>query len=131
MDFVERDPPRRFTVGATRQIELSDCGTVHLDVDEQVTFHTVSDPSQDGTETAFDVTRKSFGYYASNSLNGTLPRQGLRPALCRNEAHGLLYMLFVEKGKEAEYAAYLDAEGMVHLGWLDAIDAKRFPAQKP
>ncbi|NMM42917.1 hypothetical protein HH303_00400 [Rhodospirillaceae bacterium KN72] len=127
MDFVKRDPPRRFTVGAAGQIELSDCGTVRLDADEQVTFHSVSG----GTETAFDVTRKSFGYYASNSLNGTLPRQGLRPALCRNEAHGLLYMLFVEKGKEADYAAYLDAEGMVHLGWLDAINAMRFPAQKP
>ncbi|MEQ8442998.1 MAG: hypothetical protein RIM33_14810 [Alphaproteobacteria bacterium] len=111
MQFTKTDPPRRFRVGADGAIELADCGSVHLAPDEQVTFRTET--------TAFDVTRKSFGYYASNSLNGTLPRQGLRPALCRNIAHGLLYLLLVEVGKEDDFRAYLAAEGMEHLTWLD------------
>lgn len=117
MKFEANDPPRAFRVGKAREIELKDFGSVHLDPNEQVTFRTDGE-----APTAFDVTRKGFGYYASNSLNGTLPRQGLRPALCRNEEYGLLYVLFVEIGKEEAYRAYLDAEGMAHLAWLDAVD---------
>jgi hypothetical protein len=117
MKFQANDPPRAFRVGKAGGIALKDCGSVHLAPDEQVTFRTDGE-----TPTAFDVTRKDFGYYASNSLNGTLPRQGLRPALCVNVEFGLLYMLFVETGKENAYHAYLDAEGMKHLKWLDGSE---------
>ncbi|MDW3208207.1 MAG: hypothetical protein R8L07_21950 [Alphaproteobacteria bacterium] len=126
MKFDIQDPPRPFRVGAKGDIELLDCGTVRLAPDEQVTFRT-----DNRGATAFDVTRKEFGYYASNSLNGTLPRQGLRAALCRNDAHGLLYMLFVEKGKENQYRSYLDAEGMSHLGWMDELDPASLPTRAP
>jgi len=111
MEFNPLDPPRQFRVGKDGAVELSDCGSVHLDADEQVTFR--------AGDTAFDVTRKSFGYYAANSLNGTLPRQGLRPALCRNTEHDLLFLLLVETGKEADYRRYLSDEGMEHVRWLD------------
>lgn len=124
MKFDAKDPPRAFRVGATGDIELLDCGTVWLAPDEQVTFQT----DNRGT-TAFDVTRKAFGYYASNSLNGTLPRQGLRAALCRNDSHGLLYMLYVELGKEDLYRAYIAAEGMSHLGWMDELDVASLPTR--
>lgn len=126
MDIEPKDPPRRFSVGVGGRITLSDCGDIRLAPDEQVTFRTA-----DGLETAFDVVRKDFGYYAANSLNGTLPRQGLRPALCRNDAHGLLYMLFVEAGKEDAYRAYLAAEGMTHLTWLDKADPSGLAAGAP
>lgn len=123
MKFQANNPPRAFRVGKQGEIQLRDCGSVRLDTDEQVTFRT------DGEiPTAFDVTRKDFGYYASNSLNGTLPRQGLRPALCRNEEFGLLYVLFVDIGKEEAYRAYLGAEGMAHLAWLDTLDPKSLNA---
>lgn len=125
MKFVENSPPRVFQVGKAGEIDLKDCGSVHLEPDEQVTFR-----SEDPTPSAFDVTRKDFGYYASNSLNGTLPRQGLRPALCRNDAHGLLYLLFVETGKEAAYKAYIDAEGMSHLAWVEEIDPNSMPTRE-
>ncbi|MEQ8828764.1 MAG: hypothetical protein RLW87_03065 [Alphaproteobacteria bacterium] len=126
MKFDAKQPPRAFRVGAEGEIELLDCGTVWLAPDEQVTFRT-----DNRAATAFDVTRKEFGYYAANSLNGTLPRQGLRAALCRNDAHSLLYMLFVEDGKEDQYRAYLDAEGMTHLGWMDELDPSTLPARAP
>ena len=125
MDLEIKDPPRTFRVGAGEAIMLRDCGSVRLTPDEQLTFR-----GADGAETAFDVTRKDFGYYAANSLNATLPRQGLRPALCRNDAHALLYMLFVEQGKEDAYRAYLAAHGMTHLIWLDRMDPGSLPASK-
>ncbi len=117
MEFQAKSPPRAFRVGSAGTVTLKDCGSVHLEPDEQVTFR-----SDGPVATAFDVTRKSWGYYASNSLNGTLPRQGLRPALCRNHSMGLLYMLFVEIGQEADYRRYLSDEGMEHLTWMDEID---------
>lgn len=125
MKFDEIAPPRSFQVGKEGEITLQDCGSVFLAPDEQVTFRT-----EGPQPSAFDVTRKDFGYYASNSLNGSLPRQGLRPALCRNEAHGLLYLLFVEIGKEEAYKAYIDAEGMSHLAWVDEINPASIPVRE-
>jgi hypothetical protein len=113
MKFTEKSPPRMFSVGKAGQVTLRDCGNVILDSDEQVTFHNPDSGSR------FDVTRKSFGYYAANSLNGTLIRQGLRPALCRNQETGLIFLLLVEAGKEEDYHGYLTAEAMIHLFWLD------------
>jgi hypothetical protein len=110
MEFEPEEPPRRFTVGEGGRVTLADCGTVRLAPEELVTFRTES--------SAFDVTRKSFGYYALNSLNATLPRQGLRPALCAN-AGGQTFLLLVEPAAEGDYRAYLAGEGMRHLVWLD------------
>ncbi len=34
------DPPRRYNVGIQNQIEISDCGKVRLEADEQITLIT-------------------------------------------------------------------------------------------
>jgi len=119
MEFEPEEPPRRFTVGAAQSVTLADCGTLRLDPDELVTFRTEA--------SAFDVTRKSFGYYAVNSLNATLPRLGLRPALCAN-AGGQTFLLLVEPAAEDDYRAYLAGEGMRHLAWLDRIPPEALSA---
>lgn len=119
MKFDPKDPPRRFDVGTGQRITLSDCGTLQLEADELVTFRT--------PHAAFDVTRKEFGYYAANSLNATLPRQGLRPALCAN-AGGQTFLLLVEPAQEAAYRAYLAGEGMRHLVWLDRMPPEALSA---
>jgi len=123
MTFSPKNPPRRFHVGQDGEIELQDCGSVHLAPNQQVTFRT-----EGQKQTAFDVTRKDFGYYASNSLNGTLPRQGLRPALCKNTNHALLYLLLVETGKEAEFLHYLAQTGMVLIAWMDNLSDEALAA---
>ena len=96
---VERvDPPRRFTVGRGDKVELSDCARVDLAADEQVTFVTDS-----GGE--YDVVRKSWGFYATPSLNDRLPRHGFRAALVRDAA-GKRFMLLVERGREEDFERY-------------------------
>lgn len=114
MEIKPTTPPRSFQVGGKNPVTLTDCAAIELQPDELVTFRTEGAPG-----TAFDVTRKSFGYYVGNSLNGTLPRQGLRAALCRNQATGMLFLLYVEIGKEADYETYLTTQGMVQVAWLD------------
>ncbi|MBI4366370.1 MAG: hypothetical protein HY543_06085 [Deltaproteobacteria bacterium] len=109
MRIERRDPPRRYTVGA---VQIADCATIDLATDEQVTFAT---EGRDG----YDITRKSWGWYATPSLNGRLPAKGLRAVIARNEA-GRAYLLLVGAGREAEFKAYLTSEKMSVLIWLDS-----------
>ena len=112
MKFIPIDPPRTFEVsGAGVRLHLSDCGRVVLSADEQVTFTTEA-----GGE--FDVTRKSWGFYATPSTNGRLRTFGLRAALVRNVA-GRLFVVLVEQGKEGDFLAYVDADKQTLLTWLD------------
>jgi hypothetical protein len=121
------DPPRRFGVG-TRGGTLEHVGDVALEHDEVVTFHTDS-----GTQ--LDVTRKSWGYYATPSLNGRLREHGLRAALAVGvpRAEGepeRMYVLLVEAGREHEFQEYVDAERMRVVGWLDTDAAVADAARK-
>jgi hypothetical protein len=109
MRHTLNEPARTYRVGAN--VEMTDCGRIALDPDEQVTFTTPS-----GGE--HDVARKDWGFYATASLNARLPEHGLRPALARNAA-GRWYLLLVERGREESFRAYLDREGMVLVCWMD------------
>ena len=112
MKFTPRDPPRRFEVtGAGIRLMLSDCGAIALSPDEQVTFTTEA-----GGE--YDVTRKSWGFYATPSTNGRLSSFGLRTAVVRNQS-GKLFVLLVERGKEDDFRAYIAADRQLFLTWLD------------
>ena len=110
MKFEERKPLRTFEVGCNETI-LKDCVRIELASDEQVTFKTVS-----GTE--YDVVRKSWGYYATPSLNGRLQGFGLRGVLVRN-LNAKFYLLLVEEGKEERFQHYLDIEQLTVVCWLD------------
>jgi SAM-dependent methyltransferase len=110
-------PPRVFQTGRDRQIRLTDCARLALDPDEQVTFVTPS-----GAE--YDVARKSWGFYATGSLDARLPRFNLRAALVVNPA-GRHYIFLVERGWEADCQSYMDAEGIRVAAWLDGEAAGR------
>ena len=101
MRFSPVKPPRVFPVGLGRSIRMKDCARIKLEADEQVTFTAPS-----GAE--YDVARKSWGYYATPSMNGRLKGFGLRAVLVRN-GFGKLYLMLVEKGKEAGFRAYVMA----------------------
>ena len=48
-----KEPPRKFKVGQHDQIEISDCGDIELQANEQVTFVTDTGPR-------FDFARKDW-----------------------------------------------------------------------
>src|SRR5688572_21632643 len=101
--FTLIEPPREFEVGKTEIVKLKDCARIRLEPDEQVTFVTES-----GAE--YDVARKSWGFYATPSLNARLQQFGLRALLVKSLA-GKFYIFLVESGKEADCQRYLDIEG--------------------
>jgi hypothetical protein len=116
MKFTQRTPPRRFAVGYKGQeIQLSHVADVALDPDEQITLTTPA-----GRE--YDVVRKSWGFYATPSLNGRLRQFGLRSALVASGDRR--YLLLVEEDRMAEFQAYLAAQRMRVIAWLDESELK-------
>lgn len=126
MKLTVKDPPREFSIGRGVPLIIKDCARIELEPDEQVTFAT-----PDGKE--YDVARKSWGFYATPSLNARLLTHNLRAVLVRSPAAKYFVML-VERGKEAELESYLAAEQNQIARWLDndadlrALDAYVAPS---
>jgi len=124
MKFTPQDPPRTFSVGTPASpggiVRMKDCGRVDLRPDEQVTLTTPS-----GTE--YDVARKSWGFYATPSLNSRLPRFGLRAVLVKCPEAGnpvaKYFIYLVERGREAEFEQYNSIRGYGVVAWLDRSEA--------
>ena len=112
MEYIEKKPPRKYTVGAQQQVTISDCGDVYLEADEQLTFKTKS-----GCE--YDLSRKDWGFYATPSLNGRLLDFNLRAVLIKNTTSKRFFVLLVEKGKEELFLEYARIEGLKIVTWLD------------
>ena len=119
MRYEPVEPPREFEVGK-RGMKLRHVADVFAGDDEVVTFKTAS-----GTE--LDVTRKDWGYYATPSLNGRLLDHGLRAVLTMGvprdgDEAPRMYLMLVERGHEPDFNAYLEAEHMQVVAWLDGND---------
>lgn len=111
MKYREIDPARSFKVGHPgQQIELFHVMDLELGVDEQVTLKT-------GEGKELDVCRKSWGYYATPSLNGRLKEFGYRSCLVNSGSRR--YVQVVETERMAEYLAYVAEQKMQIVAWLD------------
>jgi len=106
------NPARVFEVGLGKTIRMKDCAHVELAPDEQVTFIT-------GSGGEYDVARKSWGFYATPSLNGRLREFGLRALLIRNRLMKY-FIVLVEREKEPLFKEYLREEGLRIVCWLDS-----------
>tara|TARA_Y100001934_G_C12250777_1_gene725032 strand:+ start:109 stop:1305 length:1197 start_codon:yes stop_codon:yes gene_type:complete len=102
---------RQFTVG-NKNINITDCGKILLDENEQVTF--VSEKNSQ-----YDVLRKSWGYYATPSLNGRLKTFGLNCVLTKNINTEKYYILLVEDNEINEFERYCIQENLVIITWLN------------
>ena len=111
MKLNVKQPPRVFDPGTNGKIKIKDCAEVHLAADEQVTFFT-----EKGAQ--YDVCRKSWGFYATPSLNGRLKDHHLRAVLARNEK-GKYYIFLVEEGRERDFEKYVQSEKQTLVTWLD------------
>jgi 2-polyprenyl-3-methyl-5-hydroxy-6-metoxy-1,4-benzoquinol methylase len=119
MKLNEKIPPREYRVGTDASITIRDCGEVHLEPDEQITF--VTDLGGE-----YDVARKDWGFYATPSINNRLENFGLRTALVENTA-GNLFVLLIEKGAEESFDTYLAQEGMTVISWLSTDNSAISP----
>jgi len=111
MNVVSKKPAREFRVGISKSIVLKDCASIALGPDEQVTFTTA-----DGGE--YDVVRKSWGFYATPSLNVRLKKYGLNAALIASEDNKY-FIFLVESGRESQFQTYLQNEKLTLVTWLN------------
>ena len=104
--------PREFS--PTDGLILKDMGDVMLGNNEQITFRTESGKCN-------DVTKMTWGYYLSNSVNWTAKKQGFKTALVvsRMESVPRLFINLVEKEKLDEYGVYLEKNHSEVVVWLD------------
>lgn len=111
MQIFEKKPPRSFQVGAENKIVIKDCGSVLLDPEEQLTFLT-------NTGAEYDVAKKSWGFYATPSVNGRLKDQGFKTALVSNRV-GQVYVMIVEASEMKKFELYCKEERQKVLEWID------------
>ncbi len=114
MKFIKKQPPRKFSVGIEKSITLKDCGKIFLDYNEQVTFI-----RKDGKE--HDFTAKSWGFYATPSVNGRLKSFNLKTALIRN-SFKKYFIVVVDPKKMNDFENYLNSEKLILVEWLDERD---------
>jgi len=108
MEINEMKPKRTFAVAGG--LALSHCADIRLEDDEMVTFITKS-----GNH--FDIVAKSWGFYATPSINGRLKQEGFKTALVKN-ADGMMYVMIVIAEKADRFNDYLDAQGQKLVEWL-------------
>ena len=111
MKLSEKKPKRSFFVGKNKKIKIEDCGSIHLDNDEMITFLT-----KDKKE--WDVVKKNWGFYATPSINDRLNKQGFRCALVKNKK-GSIFIMLIEKNKLDKFKGYISKEDNHILMWLD------------
>ena len=105
-DFLGK--PRAFHIG---EITIHDQGKVQLEPDELISFKQSNDKEM-------DVVAKSWGFYATPSMNGRLKQEGFKTALVRNETRRFFIMV-VDIDKMDNFLNYLKDEKQTLVEWLD------------
>ena len=111
MKFDLNHLPRIYTTGKDNLVKIADCGQILLEPNEQVTFVTENGKKH-------DFTAKSWGYYATPSINGRLRDQGFKTAMVKN-TYGKFYIMVVDKEKLENFETYLEEEASTIIEWLD------------
>jgi len=112
MKIQHNIPPRVFTVpDKVEDVQIADVAHLWLEADEQITLIT-----HDGNE--YDIARKSWGYYATPSLNRRLKQFNLRSALVRSYHH-TYFIMMAERGHEEAFFNYLAHHDQRFITWLD------------
>lgn len=102
--------PRIFKVGKDKKIKIKDYGKILLSPDEQITLVT-KDLSK------HDITRKSWGFYATQSVNKRLKKR-FKTAVVINQQKKI-YIMLVEKKYKKNFDKYCKEENQKVLFWLD------------
>ena len=110
MRIKKKKNPRKFAVGLNNKIQIKDCGSIYLKPNEQISFVTKSLAKH-------DVTRKDWGFYATQSINSRL-KKNFKTAIVINKLKRIFIML-VEKKHIKKFNRYCKKENQKVLTWLD------------
>jgi hypothetical protein len=101
--------PRIFKVVKNKKIK--EVGFLYLKNNEQITFINEN-------KKKYDLVKKSWGYYATPSINDRLKKEGFKTALVRNK-FDRYYIMVVDKKKINNFKNYCKAENQKIVEWID------------
>ena len=105
---------RKFKVGFDNNIIISDLGKIALLENEQVSFTDESDRS-------FDVTRKSFGYYLTSSIEPRLADNKYKVSIVQSRITRRYFILLVMEEKLLDFENYCHHEKLEHITWITNV----------
>ena len=108
--FLKKNP-RKFYPRGDKKIKIIDMGDIELSPDEQITFIKKSGAR-------IDFVSKSWGYYATPSINRRLKNENFKTAIVKNSSNNI-YIMVVEISKLDLFINYCKAENQDILEWLD------------
>jgi|TARA_B110000093_G_C12934359_1_gene395056 hypothetical protein len=103
--------PREFKSGINNDVVIKDMGTISLSDDEQITFLTDSNAQ-------YDLARKSWGFYATPSVNYRLKKFNFKTAIVKN-TFGKYFIMIVEIDKMDKFLQYLKKDNQIIIEWID------------
>jgi 2-polyprenyl-3-methyl-5-hydroxy-6-metoxy-1,4-benzoquinol methylase len=111
MKIYKNSPSRIFRVGFDNKILIRDCGKIFLKNDEIVTF-------SDKNNNEYDIGKKSWGYYATPSINGRLKNNNFHSYLIKN-IYEKIYLMIVHNSKQLNFNKYINDNHLKILLKLD------------
>ena len=103
--------PRIFKVGEENKIKIKEVGFVYLKNNEQITIINEN-------KKKYDFVKKSWGYYATPSVNGRLKNEGFKTALVKN-SFNKYYIMVVDQKKIKIFRNYCKKENQTIIEWMD------------
>lgn len=100
---------RKFSVGLKKQITINHKANIFLKDDEMITFVTKK-------KSQYDITKKNWGYYISQSINKRVKDEGFKIAMVTN-IFGRKYLMAVEKSNTNLFKKYCSEEKF-KVKWL-------------
>lgn len=110
MRTIKRKKPRIFCVSKKNNIFLKDVGKIYLNDDENLTITSSNKKN-------YEICKKSWGYYATPSLNDRLRKNGFRTFLVKQRKK--LFVLLVENNKQKQFNHYIKMEKYQIIKRLD------------
>ena len=112
MKYILKNPPRKFVTGINKDMFHTEMAQIDLAPEEQITFI-----GEGGIE--YDVVRRSWGFYATPSMNARLLKFNLRSVLVK-AGNNKFFIALVEKGKEEQFFVSLKDDASQIVSWLDS-----------
>jgi hypothetical protein len=103
---------RRYNIGS---VCITDVASVVLNNDEQITL------MEKNYNFQYDICKKSWGYYATPSLNSRLKKNNLSSYIVKSKKNNKIFIHLVKKSKKKSYLLYLKSQNMEIINWPKKI----------
>ena len=109
--------PRKFNASIKNKIILKDFGKIYLNKNEMISF-------TDKKKRDYDVVKKSWGYYATPSINKRLKNNKFKTFIVKSKITKNYYILLVYNDKKKLFQNYIKSENLKIIPWPNSL--KRF-----